>query len=328
MEKTKDLILILNYSPDNKRQELLRNLINDINNINNGGFDVMIATHSFVPQDISDKVDYIIYEKENLLLTDIKSKYQMVFSNDDFKVKTTECKKYNHGFAVLRLILLGLRTAKNLDYVKVHLFEYDSEIKSDIEIKDNSNLLDVHPIIWYKWNHFPYPTSPLSYNLLKISDSCFNMSKEKLINFFNSDMSNTCEQYHMMLINESDNVLVKDMELFEKIGVKMGLNSDITDYQWVVPVYDDDSKKMILFSWGKNEIRDMEIKIIVNSSIIFNYTVKPDTWIIRDIGDIDDVQNIVIIVNDILRNSIDFTKIDKNDYINKNKFISDGTRGT
>ena len=141
-------------------------------------------------------------------------------------------------------------------------------------------------------------------------------------------MSNTCEQYHMMLINESDNVLVKDMELFEKIGVKMGLNSDITDYQWVVPVYDDDSKKMILFSWGKNEIRDMEIKIIVNSSIIFNYTVKPDTWIIRDIGDIDDVQNIVIIVNDILRNSIDFTKIDKNDYINKNKFISDGTRGT
>jgi hypothetical protein len=118
MEKTKDLILILNYSPDNKRQELLRNLIN---NINNYEFDIMIVTHSFVPQDISDKVDYVIYEKENLLLTDIKSKYTMEFVNDDFSVKTTECKKYNHGFAVLRLILLGLKSAKKLSAKKLAL---------------------------------------------------------------------------------------------------------------------------------------------------------------------------------------------------------------
>ena len=198
MEKNKELILILNYSPDNKRQELLRTLVNSINN---DEFDIMIVTHSFVPQDISDKVDYVVYEKENLLLTDIKSKYKMVFSNGNFTVKTTECKKYNHGFTVLRLILLGLKSAKNLDYVKVHLFEYDCEIKSDIEIKDNSKLLDTHPIIWYKWGHFPYPTAPVSYNLLKISNSWFNTSKEKLMSYFNGDMTNAAEEYHMGLIN-------------------------------------------------------------------------------------------------------------------------------
>ena len=315
MEKNKDLILILNYSPDNKRQELLRTLVNDINN---NEFDIMIVTHSFVPQDISDKVDYIIYEKENLLLTDIKSKYKMVFTNGNFTVNTTECKKYNHGFTCLRLLLLGLKNAKNLDYEKVHFFEYDSEIKSDIEIKDNSNLLDIHPIIWYKWGHFPYPTSPLSYNLLKISDSWFNISKEKLMNFFNGDMSNAAEQYHMSLINKSDNVLVKDMKLLETIGVKIQLNSDITEYQWVVPVYDNNTKKMVLFSWGKDEINPMEIKLIVNDSIILNYTVKPEFWIIRDIGDIDNIQNIIIIVNNVIRNSIDFSKIDKKYYISKN----------
>ena len=315
MEKTKDLILILNYSPDNKRQELLRTLVNDVNN---DEFDIMIVTHSFVPQDISDKVDYIIYEKENLLLTDIKSKYQMVFSNDDFTVKTTECKKYNHGFTVLRLILLGLKSAKNLDYVKVHLFEYDCEIKSDVEIKDNSKLLDTHPIIWYKWAHFPYPTAPVSYNLLEISDSWFNISKEKLMDYFNGDRTNAAEEYHMGLINESNNVLTKDMKLLENIGVKIQLNSDITEHQWVVPVYDNNSKKMVLFSWGKDEIKNMEIKLIVNDSIILNYTVKPGCWILRDIGDINSIQSIIILVNDTMRNSIDFTKIDKNSYINKN----------
>jgi hypothetical protein len=317
MEKSKELILILNYSPDNKRQELLRTLVNSINN---DEFDIMISTHSFVPQDISDKVDYIVYEKENLLLTDIKSKYKMVFTNGNFTVKTTECKKYNHGFTCLRLLLLGLKSAKNLDYVKVHFFEYDCEIKSDIEIKDNSKLLDIHPIIWYKWDNFPYPTSPVSYNLLKISDSWFNTPKEKLMDYFNGDRPNlkAAEEYHMMLINESDNVLKKDMKLLETIGVKIQLNSDIIKHEWVVPVYNDKTKKMVLFSWSNNETKDMEIKVIVNDSTIVNYTVKPGCWILRDIGDIDNIQSIMLLVNNTIRNFIDFTKIDKNLYINKN----------
>ena len=122
----------------------------------------------------------------------------------------------------------------------------------------------------------------------------------------------------MLLINESDNVLKKEMKLLETIGVKLQLNSDITQYQWVVPVYDNNSKKMVLFSWGKDEIKNMEIKMIVNDSTIVNYTVEPGCWILRDIGDIDSIQSIMLLVNNTIRNFIDFTKIDKNLYINKN----------
>jgi hypothetical protein len=75
---------------------------------------------------------------------------------------------------------------------------------------------------------------------------------------------------------------------------------------------------MVLFSWGKDEIKNMEIKLIVNDSIILNYTVKPGCWILRDIADIDSIQSIMILVNDTIRNSIDFNKTDKNIYINKN----------
>jgi hypothetical protein len=121
-----------------------------------------------------------------------------------------------------------------------------------------------------------------------------------------------------MLINESDNVLKKDMKLLETIGVKIQLNSDIIKHEWVVPVYNDKTKKMVLFSWSNNETKDMEIKVIVNDSTIVNYTVKPGCWILRDIGDIDNIQSIMLLVNNTIRNFIDFTKIDKNLYINKN----------
>jgi hypothetical protein len=316
MELMKDLILILNYSPDNKRQELLRNLINDINN---NEFDIMIVTHSFVPQDISDKVDFVIYEKENLLLTDIRNKYGVNYYNSDFTITTTECKKYNHGFSVLRLILIGLTSAKNLNYHKVHLFEYDSEIKNTQEIKDNSKLLDEYSVIWYQWENFIFPTSPVSYNLLKISNSWFETTKEKLLEFFNENKSNTCEQYHMNLISESDDVLTKKMKSLEDNGIKINLNSDIIKYEWVIPVYDDKTKKMILFSWAKNETKDVEIKLIVNNTKILYHIVKPGNWILRDIDEIDKIENILIVVNNEIRNYLDFTKIDKNYYINRNK---------
>ena len=67
-----------------------------------------------------------------------------------------------------------------------------------------------------------------------------------------------------------------------------------------------------------NSIKNMEIKMIVNDSTIVNYTVEPGCWILRDIGDIDSIQSIMLLVNNTIRNFIDFTKIDKNLYINKN----------
>jgi hypothetical protein len=76
---------------------------------------------------------------------------------------------------------------------------------------------------------------------------------------------------------------------------------------------------MILFSWAKNEIKDIEIKLIVNNSKILYHIVKPGNWILRDIDNIDEIENILIIVNDEVRNYLDFTKIDKNYYITKNK---------
>jgi hypothetical protein len=321
----KDLILILNYSPDNKRQELLRKLVN---NVKDDDFDIMITTHSFIPQDISDNVDFIIYEKENLLLTDLKSKYNLFFLDDNFKITTTEGKKYNHGYTVLRLLLVGLKSAKSLNYHKVHLIEYDSEIKNVEEFKNNSKLLDKHSIIWYQWETFEFPTTPVSYNLSKISNSFFETRKEKLLEFFDGGMTNMCEQYHMKLINECDNVLKKQVKNLEDVGIKLNLNSDVVRYEWVVPVFCEKTKNMILFCWGRDEISDMEIKLIINNTKILLYVVKPGTWIIRDIDNIDNISNILIIVNNQIRNNLNFNKIDKNYYINRNKIIENGSRCT
>ena len=262
------------------------------------------------------------------MLTDLKSKYNLFFSNDNFKITTTEGKKYNHGYTVLRLLLIGLKSAKSLNYQKVHLVEYDSEIKCVQEFKKNSVLLDEHSIIWYQWETFAFPTTPVSYNLLKLPNLFFEITKEKLLNFFNGEKTNMCEQYHMELINQCDNVLKKKVENLKDVGIELNLNSDVVKYEWNVPVYNHETKKMIFFSWGQTETEDMEIKLVVNHVQISSFIVKPGTWIIREIDCIENIKNILIIVNNQIRNYLDFNKIDKDYYINRNKFIQYGPRSS
>ena len=63
----KDLILITAYCPDDYRENLLRNLVNSLNSYDL--FDVMVISHTPIPLDIQKKVDLVIYDKKNEILT-------------------------------------------------------------------------------------------------------------------------------------------------------------------------------------------------------------------------------------------------------------------
>ena len=119
----KELILITSHTPDNNREHLLRNLVKCVKNTE---YDIMVVSHTPIPKDIMEDVDYFFFEKKNSLLYNIKDKAMLVFENESFIVRTSETKKYNHGLAFLRLLKAGLVNAKNLKYKKVHFFEYDS----------------------------------------------------------------------------------------------------------------------------------------------------------------------------------------------------------
>jgi hypothetical protein len=164
-------------------------------NVDNDLFDIMISSHTIVPLDISEKVDYLIYEKNNGLDYDVSNKFRFCYSNGDFSVLSTEPKKYNHFVPVIRHIISGLAYAKELGYTKVHYFEYDSFIGNNLELIENSNLLDEYSAIYYNLPHLPYPNSPISFNLDKISSSWFNLSDKNFLSFLREEGSTkTVEQ--------------------------------------------------------------------------------------------------------------------------------------
>ena len=265
----KELILITSHAPSNEKQELLRNLVNDTKD---KGYDVMVSTHVFVPKDIVDSVDFIIYEKENRLLTDLKHKKVMNFWSVDgtLKVNTTETFKFNHAFAMIKLLVNGLSYAKQLGYEKVHFFEYDTKINSFVEIETNSKLLDEYNTIYYVPPGLPWPSAPISLNLNKISNSWFNISNDLIMEFFNESTSKLSEEYEQRLINDSGTSLNKEHKTLSENGIDVGLHCEVEMNSWMVPVYHQASDKLIFFGWSKDTTEVIEVMLIVNKNRIEN----------------------------------------------------------
>jgi hypothetical protein len=316
----KELILITAHTPDNKRQQLLRNFVNSIKG---KGYDIMISSHTFIPKDIMDDIDYFIYNKNNKLLTSSLDKGAMLFISEanKFKIRSAEVKEYNHSLACLELIKFGLNSAKNLNYEKVHFFEYDSIVNGTEELEENSILLDKYNIIYYETAGIQWPNSPMSLNIKEISDLWFDLDNSDYFSFLNKTTSKLCEEYLSYLISVKDNSLKKyTSNLFEK-NIKIGIHDDTNHLSWYVPVYNSNNGLLNFFIWSKED-NDLDVMLVVNKNDMHHKIVSTKCWKLFNIGDYDKVVDLVIIVDNKLVKHWDFSKIDKNNFKIKNQIIT------
>ena len=75
----KDLIVIGSYCPDEERIQLLNNCVESLNGLRKD-FDIMILSHSIIPDYIIKKVDYSFYFKKNELIVDYITIKKIKFS--------------------------------------------------------------------------------------------------------------------------------------------------------------------------------------------------------------------------------------------------------
>lgn len=311
----RELILITSHTSNDKKEQLLRELVNDVVDKD---YDIMISTHIFIPKDIFEKSNYVICDRENKILTDINHKSVMIFEDYDFKVSSTETFKGNHGFAMIKLLLNGLSYAKKLGYEKVHFFEYDTRIYNISEIEKNSKLLERYNIIFYTTPSFPLPSAPISFNLNKVSDEWFELSDEKILDFFNGYSSKLSEEYERILIDKSPPVLCKDKEQLKDDNIIVGLHNERAPNSWMVPVYDEISKKIFFFGWNTDSEKTLEINLIINKSSIITVNIGPKIWNFRELELFDKIQNLTLIIDNEISNYWDFSKINFKTFTSKN----------
>tara|TARA_R110000796_G_scaffold189288_1_gene306182 strand:- start:785 stop:1732 length:948 start_codon:yes stop_codon:yes gene_type:complete len=309
----KDLIIINSYTPDYEREELLRSFVKQIDKTD---FDLMVVSHSRLPDDLYEIVDFFIFDKENELKYDLYSKMETWWGNSNLGIKTTEAKPFNHNIAAYKLFFVGINNAKNLGYKKAHVIEYDTSLKDMSFFEDNSKLLDEYSIVYYKnpVNITPVLVSfPMSYNIDELHEGWFTFQKEEILR----GPIKTLEDWEFKMVTEQSNTYAKSSDDLHSEDITINLYCAFGEEIWTCPVVDEENN---LNLFNNNIQKDtLDVKVVINETIIKNINTKPYNWSCLPLISYKDINTLLIIKDQKEIIKYDFTQINKEDYKKMNR---------
>ena len=314
----KDLIIIGTYCPDKEREAILNSCVDSLLPSKND-FDFLIVSHTIIPEYISEKVDYVFYDKHNDLITDLKYLNRPWFSlSDNISILSTYIGSNSTYLAVYRLLIAGLGFAKMFNYEKVHYIEYDSIMNDLSELYDNSKLLDKYDGVGFQKdktdfeNHLPWPIGNfLSFKVKSIDEIFTTYDKEKLLEKLLESPFKTNEKItnDVMLMN-GNTMYIKDYSQIKSKDIKFGLSDDTEKEKmnyWAVPFYNPEKDKVFAVAWNNKDDEPINVNFIINETRMINFSqIKKFDWITEEIGDINDIDSILILVNNRIKTNIIF----------------------
>jgi hypothetical protein len=313
----KDLILISNYSETYEKQEVLRNLVSQIYK-QKSHFDLMIVSHTIVPEDISNKCEYVLYDKKNELIYDWDLRCKPWFNPGNTRqIMSIFTGYYNSHLAIWRMIILGNGLAKNLGYTKVHHIEYDASINDFSELYENSKLLDTHNSVYYVKSQSTVDDilfgSYQAYRLDYLNDDLLILNEEKIKQKIRDVEDKSPEMMLQEILTSSGKTLVKTKNKLDDNGNNFGLTHSKLSTEhtaWCLPYYDKLTNKLGFVIWNMEEQNGtINVKLIYNDDQIIDFgDILPQHWAMRDIDDFNDAEKMIVILNNKIRNTFDFKK--------------------
>lgn len=325
----KDLILITAYCPDDRRETILRNLVNSLQR-HRSEFDVMISSHTPVPVDIQKQIDLCLFDKKNEILTEPDLLNQPWFSpGDNRRIQSAFLSDGNTHLAILRLLINGFVLARNLDYDKVHHIEYDCIINDISEFQDNSQRLEEFDSIVYMSRQENVDDIPFgscqSYRVSKLPKIFSDLDEFAIKEMIRASLSKSPEAMLLKILQEG-NVLIKDRSELESNGNSFGTvdsQSSQNMIPWAVPYYDILNDTVGFVVWNNQQNSGKKHQLIINDSRIVNIgTTDSGTWRLADLGPVSEIQKIVVIENDKIRRIFELETQDQIELFRRMSFMS------
>lgn len=323
----KDLILIGTYCPDKERIDLLNNLVDSLQNVKEH-FDILISSHTKIPEYILDKIDYLFYDKNNELIYDLNYINQPWFSpTNGNTIYSTYTTGYSTYLAVYRLLIGGLGLAKTMGYSKVHYVEYDTAFNSYDELFENNNLLNDYGCVNYKKEFKNFENNLawgignfMSINVNRLDKSFLEYNKENLLSLIENSYSKTNERITEEILSKHS-LFTKDYNILEnkvKVNLSSNTQKDELSY-WVVPFYNPKNNTVDFVCWNNKTESPINVNVIVNNERFLSYkNVNKFEYYLDELGSLDNIDSILVLINNKVKLSIDFKVINKQDFIKTN----------
>jgi len=315
----KDLIMIGTYCPDKEREDLLVNCIDSLKECRDK-YDLLIVSHSYIPEYIARNVDYVIFDKENdLLINDTDYLNKPWFRPmDNYIILSSYIGQYSTFLSAYRILIAGIGFAKTYLYNKIHFIEYDTKVTDINEIYENSDLLDNYDAVFY--NSFTnennngdnwYQGNFLSFNLKSVPEIFQKFDRDKLLKILKESNRKSNEYFTYLFFNEkNENIYLKDFDyLKDKMITAL---SDFTSKEdlnyWTVPFYDRTENVLKVITWNNKDAGPINVNYIINDKILITHNINIFAWKIDYIGNCSEVNKITCIVNDKIKYTINLNE--------------------
>lgn len=304
--------MITAYCPDYYRENILRNLVTSLQSFRDT-YDLMVVSHTVIPDDIQKNINYCFYDYKNEILTDWDLLNQPWFKPIEGKfIHSSLLTKKNTHLAVWRMMILGMSIAKNLGYKKLHHIEYDCVISEQTEFDENGKLLDTYDYVVYIDNQ-PNVSPVLfgsfqSFSLTTVDEFLINLDEEGIKNMIRGSLRKSPELF-LLNIMERKKVYKKNRDILESKGNKFGMIDGQLDFEfipWAVPYYDMSDNKIHFVVWNTKNFYSVEHMVIVNNSRIVNIgKTELNHWKLIELGNFDDIDSIVVLENKKVRDTFE-----------------------
>jgi hypothetical protein len=317
----KDIILVTAYCPKIEQKEILIKLLQNLNTIRDK-YDIMITSHTILDSYFLEYCDYFYFDKKNPVLNDIEHRNHAFFDLQNENIIWSNYTNIgNTHLTILRLIIPAINLIKSLNYKKIHFLEYDCKFYNSEELDENSELLNKFDCVIYEnIIHKMMLGAFKSFNVNKMISLWENYDENKIKKIIEESYPKTPERVTFRHIEKELNFYKKETETNKLKGMEVSLIYS-SNYNWNVPFYQEIDDRLKFISWNNSD-DPQTIKIIINDNKIIKFTLSnKNHWKISDIGNYDEIENIIIIKNDEIINRFNFS-IDFKEKFKKSNFIT------
>jgi hypothetical protein len=316
----KDLISIFNYSPDNRRKQILNDLLISLQPLRNN-FDLMVVSHSSISDMSLGLVDYFYFDSNNELISDFNLTNKFWFRSPEFAINSSLVYPVSTHLAIYSLFYYTFDFAFHKNYNKIHFIEFDIVLKDINLINEVNKDLDENDGVMFhgseQWALGTYFASTLK----GFTRDRFVYDREKILSQLSESDSRMTERVTPVIICRDRKIKFREyLDLND--GNDCQKNDEHKNYtlKWAVPIVLRNTNEVNFFIYnevGTNHVVDLFVN---NNHMKFEVNQGPGIWNLTPIGNIDEINEILIFIDKVMTNKILLNEQNREEF-KKNNFL-------
>lgn len=315
----KDLVCVFTYCPDQKRKEVLFELLKKLQEIRDKN-DILILSHSPIPEMCYTLCDYVFVENENHLIESFEHRNKFWFNTEILSIESSLVYPPSTHYAIYSLIHSGLSFANSRGYIKMHCIEYDINLDDitliehvSVKLNDYDNVMFMADNGWVFGTYFAFKTN-------NFPNDYYKHNKKNIIDSICVTTNRMTESYTPKFLSVNNRkTYFESLEKLDKFEIYQKIdNHNNMELNWCVPVYSERDDIVYFFMFNEKG-GEWDVDILFNNNHKSISIYEKSRWLLEPLCKLKELKKITILLNKKVKYSISFDENNINQFVEHNK---------